>query len=255
MDNYSWNPRPPDWSEDPVTPEWSADTRRTEARMEKPSPTLVSTTPTLRYGTDGESDSITTLMMKSTRKKAQKKSSRRGVSVLMPEIKEGSGSSRPETLPELEPAKADHTTSTPLSAIHAAITSNTGFSPINPSAPLPEYLKPSKVVEAVETKETIPQTTGTISQSSNVPRVLNSPPPSIPPTPVVTRPSYREIRPKLFQDAFFESINGVKFDDTEIHVFSARTRSGVAHKPKVLRARSAFLQAASIKFDEGENLS
>ncbi|KAI0768378.1 hypothetical protein BC629DRAFT_867764 [Irpex lacteus] len=64
-----------------------------------------------------------------------------------------------------------------------------------------------------------------------------------------TSTSYEAIRPHLFQQALIESINGAKFDDTEIYIYSARTRSGTVHKPKHVRARRAFLNAACPKFE------
>ncbi|KAF7792335.1 hypothetical protein EIP86_003371 [Pleurotus ostreatoroseus] len=92
-----------------------------------------------------------------------------------------------------------------------------------------------------------------ISSPSSWPSPVDRAPSSIPPTPAtpaVTRPPYREVRPQLFQKAFVQSIGGAKFNDTQIHIVSARTRAGTAHKPRVLHARSAFLEAASLKFED-----
>lgn len=79
--------------------------------------------------------------------------------------------------------------------------------------------------------------------------------PSAFPSPSISTPAplptFEELRPQLFQRAFVDSVNGVKFDDTHIYVYSARTRSGVAHKPLAVHARSAFLNAASSTFEQG----
>lgn len=77
----------------------------------------------------------------------------------------------------------------------------------------------------------------------------------VPRTPVAARLSYSELRPQLFQDAFFQSVSGAQFNDTYIHVFCARTKSGVAHKPRIVHARGAFLEAASAQFEEGGSSS
>lgn len=58
------------------------------------------------------------------------------------------------------------------------------------------------------------------------------------------------MRPALFQKAFLASIAGAKFDDTQIFLCSARSRSGVAHRPRAVHARSDFLHAASAVFTE-----
>ncbi len=85
------------------------------------------------------------------------------------------------------------------------------------------------------------------SLAETLPSALLSPSISTPPP----LPTFEELRPQLFQRAFVDSVNGVKFDDTHIYVYSARTRSGVAHKPLAVHARSAFLNAASSTFEQG----
>lgn len=155
---------------------------------------------------------------------------------------------------QLHSAKAPVTPSTPF---YATVQSNTGFSPINPTGSLADAFERVDQVGAPSPQRTINLPTPTKEDYipppsppaflSPIGRVLST----MPPTPVVTRPPYREMRPQLFQDAFFQSIGGAKFDDIKIHVFSARTRSGTAHKPRILHARSAFLEAASVQFEDG----
>ncbi|KAF7792332.1 hypothetical protein EIP86_003368 [Pleurotus ostreatoroseus] len=221
---------------------------------------------------DAESDSISTLMSMSVgRKKRHLRDKKR--------------------LRELEARTSPP--ATPSTPFHTIVESNTGFSPINPRASLPDVLErsesattrtPSRSPTLVRVPSPLPSPpsfTNPIdhvlerpestaprprSRSPNrahvvrvgspslffpgpIDRVLSSIPPT-PVTPVVTRPPYREVRPQLFQDAFVQSIGGGKFDDTRIHVFSARTRAGTAHEPRVLHARSAFLEAASVKFED-----
>lgn len=109
--------------------------------------------------------------------------------------------------------------------------------------------------------ETMPPDSSEVKRVSVAPTLANifgSPPnvtksseaPLLGPVPI----PYIKLRTQLFQDAFFQSVNGAPFNDTQIYVFSARARSGVVHKPRVVHARSAFLETASAQFKNSEFL-
>jgi hypothetical protein len=146
---------------------------------------------------------------------------------------------------------SDSRTDSPLSRFQSSITQMTGYSPLNPTSSLHDELHISGLVTdsdypgpvAFSRRPVAPTplsrvpSEGTISDS-----------PSNPPT------SFETVRPQLFQQAFIQSINGAKFDDTDIYVYSARSRSGKIHEPKVVRARRAFLNAACARFERGQGL-
>ncbi|EKM54427.1 uncharacterized protein PHACADRAFT_185353 [Phanerochaete carnosa HHB-10118-sp] len=156
----------------------------------------------------------------------------------------------------------------PATAFAAAVNQTTGFSPLNPTMPLQEDFNvlsppPSKTVLAVQTppqprREFLrdpsqPPTRRQSPSPTEKPPVPELPPPTppIPDTPVPPpRPSFESVRPTLFRKAFFDSIGGAKFDDTQIYLCSARSKAGVAHRPKAVHARSDFLHAASVIFTE-----
>ena len=211
-------------------------------------------TPSGTYGTDGESDSIRTLMSRN-RKKKPKRAGTRLSTIDSAEVHDGWDQYSVHAVGHLthsDTTKDSRSVTTPLTAFHDAVATNTGFSPINPSAPLPDALGPIPATPVAA--QPPPMLRPTPAPAPKIAKVPSLPPlpPSIPATPIVYRPAYREVRPRLFQDAFLGSVNGVKFDDTQIRVFSARTKAGVAHKPRTLHARGAFLQAASAKFEDGE---
>lgn len=85
------------------------------------------------------------------------------------------------------------------------------------------------------------------------PSIIPAPPPEAetPISPTSARRPLESVRRALFRRAFLDSIKGVKFDDTHIYVYSARSRAGVAHRPLAVHARSDFLQAASSVFSDG----
>ena len=159
----------------------------------------------------------------------------------------------------------------PATAFARTVNENTGFSPLNPTVPLqedfgvlsPQTPPPSKPGLVVQTppqprREFLrdPSVPPTRHQSPSAEKppipVLPSPTPPIPDTPAPpARPSFESVRPALFQKAFFDSINGAKFDDTQIYLCSSRSKAGVAHKPKAVHVRSDFLHAASELFTDG----
>ena len=173
-----------------------------------------------------------------------------------PSKKKGKGKTTlsPSFIPSSETVlNSDGRTDSPLSRFQSSVTQMTGYSPINPTSSLHDEFSASNLSAldsdyhpknsplAFSRQPLAPtplsrvQSEGTVSDS----------------VPSYTRPSYEAIRPQLFQEALIESINGAKFDDTEIYVYSARSRSGIMHKPKSLRARRAFLNAACSKFERG----
>lgn len=83
--------------------------------------------------------------------------------------------------------------------------------------------------------------------------IIPAPPPEAetPISPTSARRPLESVRRALFRRALLDSIKGVKFDDTHIYVYSARSRAGVAHRPLAVHARSDFLQAASSVFSDG----
>lgn len=176
-----------------------------------------------------------------------------------PTKKKGKGKTTlsPSFIPSAEIVlNSDGRTDSPLSRFQSSVTQMTGYSPINPTSSLHEefhashhdlsglitdsdYPKNSPLAYSRKTLAPTPlsrvPSEGTISDSARS----------------NTSISYEAIRPQLFQQALIESINGAKFDDTEIYIYSARTRHGTVHKPKCVRARRAFLNAACPKFERG----
>ncbi|KAI0694327.1 hypothetical protein BC835DRAFT_1349846 [Cytidiella melzeri] len=165
----------------------------------------------------------------------------------------------PSFIPSSEVAViSDSRTESPLSRFKNSVTQMTGYSPLNPTSSLHDEFHASHLSGLVTDSDYprnrsppaslrqlhIPTplsrvpSEGTISDSSSNPMV-----------------SYETIRPLLFQQALIASINGAKFDDTDIYVYSARSRSGQVHKPRAVRARRAFLNAACPKFEHDIVLS
>ena len=162
----------------------------------------------------------------------------------------------------------------PATAFARTVNENTGFSPLNPTVPLQEDFgvlslqtpPPSKPVLAVQilpqpcreflrdpsAPPTRPQSPSEVElEKPSIPE-LPSPIPPIPDAPAPpARPPFESVRPALFQKAFFDSINGAKFDDTQIYLCSAQSKAAVAHKPMVVHVRSDFLHAASAIFTDG----
>ena len=159
----------------------------------------------------------------------------------------------------------------PATAFARTVNENTGFSPLNPTIPLQEDFgvlsppapPPSKPVLAVQTP---PQPRREFLRDPSAPPTRHQSPsaekPPVPelPSPILlisdtpappARPSFESVRPALFQKAFFESITGTKFDDTQIYLCSSWSTAGVAHKPKAIHVRSDFLHAASAIFTDG----
>ena len=170
----------------------------------------------------------------------------------------------------------------PATAFAAAVNETTGFSPLNPTVPLaddfavrsppPPRQLPLAQAQAQATpplrREFLrdPSAPPTRQQSplSERPDVRELPLPPVPPLPPLPapasvpetptsppRPPFEAVRPALFQRAFLASIAGAKFDDTQVFLCSARSRAGVAHRPRAVHARSEFLHAASAVFSEG----
>ena len=162
----------------------------------------------------------------------------------------------------------------PAAAFAPTVNENTSFSPLDPTVPLqedfgvltPQTPPPSKPVLTVQilpqprrefprdpsAPPTRPQSPSEVELEKLPIPELPSPVPPIPdaPTPPA-RPPFESVRPALFQKAFFDSINGAKFDDTQVYLCSARSKAGVAHKPMVVYVRSEFLHAASAIFTDG----
>lgn len=155
----------------------------------------------------------------------------------------------------------------PASAFVETVNKNTGFSPLNPTAPLhdafqstlspPPQPKPLLMVHTPSPSPPPPQRREFLLDPA---RTHESPAPSVKPTllspvaetpQVPARPSFDAVRPQLFQKAFLDSIRGVPFDDTDIYLCSTRSKDGIAHKPLAVHARSDFLHAASAIFAEG----
>ncbi|GJE95505.1 hypothetical protein PsYK624_116900 [Phanerochaete sordida] len=168
----------------------------------------------------------------------------------------------------------------PATAFAAAVNETTGFSPLNPTVPLaddfhvlsPPPRQPAPALAPAQATPPLrreflrdPSAPPTRQQSplSERPSAPELPLPPVPPLPPLTapapvpetpvhppRPPFEAVRPALFQKAFLASIGGAKFDDTQIYLCSARSRTGLAHKPRAVHARSDFLHAASAVFSE-----
>lgn len=153
---------------------------------------------------------------------------------------------------------SDGRTDSPLSRFQNSVTQMTGYSPINPTSSLHDEFHASNLSGLVTDSDyPRPKSPPAFSRQTLAPTPLSRVPSEgtisdTPSNPVI---SYEAIRPQLFQQAFIESINGAKFDDTDIYVYSARSRSGKVHKPRSLRARRAFLNAACPRFEHGTRFS
>lgn len=140
----------------------------------------------------------------------------------------------------------------PITRFQTSVTQMTGFSPLNPTSSLHEDFPASNHSALGNESDFLPASASRMfsSRAPIVPTSLTR----IPSTSTISEgPStpYEALRPLLFQRAFVESINGAKFDDTNIYVYSARSRAGKTHKPKAVRARRAFLNAACPRFEHG----
>ncbi|KAI0342154.1 hypothetical protein BDW22DRAFT_1429642 [Trametopsis cervina] len=171
--------------------------------------------------------------------------------------KKGKGTSTsPSFIPssDIVPVNSDYRTDSPLSRfLPSSVTQMTGYSPLNPTSSLQDEFHASNL-SALGTDSDFPTNAKSplaFARHMLVPTPLSRVPSegSASDSASQSTTSYEAIRPQLFQQAFIESINGGKFDDTEIYVYSARSRSGQVHKPRSIRARRAFLNAASQKFE------
>ncbi|KAI0093021.1 hypothetical protein BDY19DRAFT_902841 [Irpex rosettiformis] len=160
----------------------------------------------------------------------------------------------PSFIPSSEMAlDSDGRVDSPLSRFQSSVTQMTGYSPINPTSSLHDEFSASNLSGLVTDSDYHPRNSPlAFSRAPLAPTPLSRVPSEgtiSDSGPVNIPPSYESIRPRLFQQALIQSINGAKFDDTNIYVYSARSSSGVVHKPKSVRARRAFLNAACPKFE------
>ena len=156
----------------------------------------------------------------------------------------------------------------PASAFVETVNKNTGFSPLNPAAPLHDAFQ-STLSPPSQPKMALAAHTPSHSPPPLIRREFLLDPSKTSDSPLVStkftmlsplaetpqessqRPPFEAVRPQLFQKAFMDSIRGVPFDDTDIYLCSARSKDGIAHKPLAVHARGDFLHAASVVFAEG----
>ncbi|KIP08393.1 hypothetical protein PHLGIDRAFT_117263 [Phlebiopsis gigantea 11061_1 CR5-6] len=150
----------------------------------------------------------------------------------------------------------------PGSAFAETVNKNTGFSPLNPTRPLqdafhstlspPPGPKPVLMVHTPSPSPPPPRREFLLDPARATEGLPVSSKPSTPSplaeTPI--RPAFSAVRPQLFQKALLDSIRGVPFDDTDIHLCSARSKGGIVHRPLPVHARHDFLCAASTVFAE-----
>jgi len=74
------------------------------------------------------------------------------------------------------------------------------------------------------------------------------PGPSPSKAPTTWSPGFEEKRRKILQDAVLDTLSGRNSTDTEVSVFSQRSRKGVIHGVKTVHVRSSLLLAASASF-------
>ena len=77
-------------------------------------------------------------------------------------------------------------------------------------------------------------------------------PPSRPATPAP--PTFRDLRQGLFRQVHVDVMNGAKFADVELSLYTRRTKTGGPYFPKVLGVNKRLLSAASGGFGRREFL-
>lgn len=124
----------------------------------------------------------------------------------------------------------------------------------SPTAPKPQRtLSPEPVPSTQEEAVKPPSRPATPPPPPEpVPSTQEEPvkPPSRPATP--PPPTFRDLRQELFRQVHVNVMNGGKFADVELSLYTRRTKTGGPYLPKVLGVSKRLLSAASEEFEKRE---